>query len=172
MSKQCPKKKYCYFCVFTLQIFFCQKCNQKKISFGLQECPDMMKGFLFCCFCVSVMNSKNLHIPHAPDMFCLQKGLSRDSFIYCLKSFSKRSAPWIIDITNLFRSTAKCSSLVVLQYFGLNQSEIKVFELIFLFETLSFTKGLAGNCTRFVQHTALESFSLCARMHLLLLQEL
>lgn len=134
----------------------------------------MMKGFLFCCFCVSVMKSKNLHVPPTPVMFCLQKGLSRDSFIYCLKSFSNRLAPWIIDITNLFRSTAKCYSLLSCSFaifwtkLVWNKSvwvDLSIWD-IFIY------KRTHGQLHPFCSAQWSRKFSWCARMHLLLLQEL
>lgn len=98
--------KKCYFIIFNsfaLRIFS-NKYNQKKIIIGLQEYPDVMSVFLFCCFTVYVIKGKTFQISPTPVMFCLEKGLSRDSFMHCLKSCLKRSAPWRIDISNLFRS--------------------------------------------------------------------
>lgn len=96
-----------YFNSLSLRIFS-SKYDQKKISRGLKERPYVIRVLVFCCFLVYAMKGKNFQICPTPVMFYLEKGLPRDSFMHCLKSFSERSAPWRIDISNLFRSITSC----------------------------------------------------------------
>lgn len=98
-----------YFNSFTLRIFSSKYIQKKnKHLFSLQEYPDMMIVFLFCCSLVYAMKEKNFQISPTPVIFCLEKELTRDSFMHYLKSYSERSAPWGIDSSSLFRSLSSC----------------------------------------------------------------
>lgn len=96
------------FLIVLLWEFLAASIFRKKISICLQEYPDMMIVFLFCCSLVYVMKEKNIQISPTPVIFCLEKELTRDSFMHYLKSYSERSAPWGIDSSSLFRSLSSC----------------------------------------------------------------
>lgn len=141
-----------------------------------------MRVFLFFCCAVYVMKGKNFEISPTPVIFCLEKELTRDSFMHCLKSFSERSAPWRIDNSSSFRSSLLNSSLfssclhhlflLVVLVLGLNQPEIEVFRLMSPLKMFPFSKVWGTFALTLLPTPIQKVLFACERKCFLLLHEL